>query len=1100
MTKSHPLTPVRSSLRGVDPATIPTVKISSACSRVLAGWKRIGLALALISGFFWPALAGAEGTWIKVQQKVPGGIGNMLLLSDGTVMAQGGANQATNTWYRLTPDSTGGYTNGTWTTRTSMNFTRLFYSSAVLPDGRVFFAGAEYGAGTTNAEVYNPFYSPNPDSWTIIPVPSGLITVNNVVSTNNNENSAGFMDSGCVVLTNGNVLIAPVNPASYGQTVLFNPSSDTLSLGPQINSGYYLDEASMVKLPDDSILVVDSFTNTSERYIPSLNQWITDANVPVNLYDPYGKEMGAGFLLPNGNAFFLGSTPNTAIYTPSGTTAAGIWTTGPTIPNSLGAPDAPAAMMPNGKILCAFAQTPYGTNSSQIFIPPIYFYEFDYNNHSATPNGTFVQVHAPDGTLYDTTALYGGYTYTCRMLDLPDGTVLFTDSNTNGQLYVYIPDASPLAAGKAVIQNYSWNLDGSIHLIGTLFNGISQGAAYGDDAQMDSNYPLIRFTDASGNVTYGTTYNWSSTGVRTGSKVVTTEAAVPTFIANGSQHYSMQVVANGIASDPVDFYPLDYPTVNFISPTNGAVGSDAYAPLILGSADDNNSAISTVRVALNRISDGAWYDFVSGGWGTTTFDFNRNVLNASDVSGQHTGWIAQLPAMAAGNYTVQAESVNVHNHASPWKSVAFTIESAPVVTFSPLTNRETVFDFSQLGGTINEAGTVAFRIEQYDTSSINYLYWNGSSWIANGDDPSVYLPATVTGGNWLPAGSVALPTRRQLQYGHNGHYFLRAIGTNLAGDTSTNEILVNRSAPDTTPPVVTLDTILNGAVFTNRFLPGLSGSALDYESGITSIRVNLYRFSGGTALYWDGSSWSPSLATLSVSYNPQTVAWQVTSPLPSGDNLPNGGYGVEVYGLNGESPALNKDLIVNFAVDYHPVYVFNFGSQFGPTPNMNWDSPDNWDVGKVPYPDVRVVINGYSPVIPGALGVVPVYGLDMSGGTLSMSGMLIQKLNLSGGQIYGGALILTNNGTSAWSGGNLNVATLTVLGGSTLILTNNVNHDLPNCTITNYGSVVWTGGYIRGGGTPAGTLVYNYGLWDVQCDQAWDNSTYQNLGTVFNNY
>ena len=317
-----------------------------------------------------------------------------------------------------------------------------------------------------------------------------------------------------------------------------------------------------MKLPDDSILTVDFFSTTTERYIPALNQWIDDADAPDFLYDAYGKEMGAGVLLPNGKTFFIGSTPVTALYTPSGNTNAGTWTAGPNIPGNLGAPDAPAAMMANGKILCALSPTPYtlgGTN--YIFTTPTYFLEYDY---SVGAVGAFTLIHALDGTFAFTNA-----TFTERMLDLPDGTVLFAAGGR--QLFVYKPDGSPLAAGKPVIQSIERNPDGSLHLSGTLFNGISAGATYGEDAAMDSNYPLIRYTDASGNVIYGITHNWSSSGVQTGSKVVTTEATVPTSVANGSQPYTMQVVANGIASDPISFYPLDYPTVSFVSPTNGAV-------------------------------------------------------------------------------------------------------------------------------------------------------------------------------------------------------------------------------------------------------------------------------------------------------------------------------------------------------------------------------------------------------------------------------------------------------------------------------------------------------------------------------------------------
>ena len=44
------------------------------------------------------------------------------------------------------PDSHGSYVDGTWTRLASMHEPRLYYASAVLPDGDVFVAGGEYPA------------------------------------------------------------------------------------------------------------------------------------------------------------------------------------------------------------------------------------------------------------------------------------------------------------------------------------------------------------------------------------------------------------------------------------------------------------------------------------------------------------------------------------------------------------------------------------------------------------------------------------------------------------------------------------------------------------------------------------------------------------------------------------------------------------------------------------------------------------------------------------------------------------------------------------------------------------------------------------------
>jgi transposase len=77
--------------------------------------------------------------------------------------------------------------------------------------------------------------------------------------------------------------------------------------------GFRQAEASWVKLSDGSILTTDPDTTFSERYIPSLNQWISDSNCPVNLYG-VGSEIGPGIYLPNGKALFLGGNNNKHLY------------------------------------------------------------------------------------------------------------------------------------------------------------------------------------------------------------------------------------------------------------------------------------------------------------------------------------------------------------------------------------------------------------------------------------------------------------------------------------------------------------------------------------------------------------------------------------------------------------------------------------------------------------------------------------------------------------------------------------------------------------------------------------------------------------------
>ena len=243
----------------------------------------------------------------------------MLLLPNGDVMAQEDNDSGTYgpVWYLLTPNSNGSYVDGTWSTLASENDTRLFFSSDVLPDGDVFVAGGEYGTGGSTAEIYNP----QTNVWTETPAPGNR-----------------FSDANSEVLSNGNILDELVQGNLKG-TMLYDPMTNTWTTGP---SSYGIsNESAWVKLPDNSILMVNRLSTNAERYIPSLNEWVEDATVPVELYDSYGDEAGPGVLLPNGSVIYFGSTDTAAIYTPSGTTAPGTWTTAAAMPNGQGMPDAP---------------------------------------------------------------------------------------------------------------------------------------------------------------------------------------------------------------------------------------------------------------------------------------------------------------------------------------------------------------------------------------------------------------------------------------------------------------------------------------------------------------------------------------------------------------------------------------------------------------------------------------------------------------------------------------------------------------------------------------------------------------------------------------
>ncbi len=569
-----------------------------------------------------PFTVRAVGTWTPLTNLSPGpDIEDMLLMVDGTVLAHdvtgyGSTPPTATNWYRLTPDANGSYVNGTWTKLAAMNYSREAFATQVLPNGQVFACGDEYGTGTNNGEIYDPIAN----TWTVLPVAPGLIK---------------FSDSISEIMPNGNVMVCPADPVSGHPTVIWNVTSNAWQTGPSMLGSQ--EESSWMMLADGSILTTDynytgaDGTNT-ERYVPAINTWVKDGTLPVTLLSSEG-ELGGGFLLPNGKVFLLGGTGNTVtytpwttnaagIYTPAGATNAGVWTASAVIPDGHGIQDGPAAMMVNGNILCCVA-----TNGNS-YSGPSYFYEYNYLSNS------FTAAPSPTGTT-NGAGFASRAPWQCAMLDLPDGTVLF--SAMGSQLYVYTPDGSPLASGRPAISSVTTNANGSYHVTGTLFNGISEGAAYGDDEQMRSDYPIARLTNSAGAVFFGRTTNWSGTVPMTGTNLVSTDMTLPAYLPAGT--YPLVISANGISSAPF-----------LLTVTGPPLTWDASSSSS-GPQDGSGAWGGTASNWWNGVSDVGWSDtsMVSFGVNTTT---NCTVTLANNV----TPASLAFNATGGGNYTIAGAS------------------------------------------------------------------------------------------------------------------------------------------------------------------------------------------------------------------------------------------------------------------------------------------------------------------------------------------------------------------------------------------------------------------------------------------------------------
>jgi hypothetical protein len=292
-------------------------------------------------------------------------------------------------------------------------------------------------------------------------------------------------------------------------------------------------------LPDGKVLTVDTNVNVGpnpnsvEIYDPSAGRWSAAGTTAQQLVSS-GNEIGPAVLRPDGNLVYFGAVGHNDVYN----TAAGSWSAGPDFPAGYDCNDAPAALLPSGNVL---VQASPGVANI-----PSHFFEFGI---SAKGVMSLTQVNDP-ATAPQVSTYFG------RFVELPTGQVLWTNTGefflVKNEIATYTPKGAPNPAWLPKITSVAATLAvGSTAnaFSGKRFNGFSQGASFGDDAQVATNYPLARITNtATGDVCFARTYNFSTMGVWT---TGTTNALfdLPASCETGAG--TLQVIVNGLASPGV---------------------------------------------------------------------------------------------------------------------------------------------------------------------------------------------------------------------------------------------------------------------------------------------------------------------------------------------------------------------------------------------------------------------------------------------------------------------------------------------------------------------------------------------------------------------
>jgi hypothetical protein len=472
------------------------------------------------------------GIWKSLTHQPGFNASTMLLLTDGTVMCadEGPALGGSPRWQKLTPNNKGDYVQGTWSALADAPTAPLYFSSAVLRDGRVFVAGGEYQDGLNWDLLAVQIYNPVTDVWSVASLPPGWTNIGDA--------------PGCV-LPDGRVLVGSI---FTNRTAIYDPDNNTwVAAADKQNASS--SEETWTLLPDETVLSVDCLGHpNAQKYIIAANQWVPIGATPSDLVEAASIEIGPAILLPDGRIFCTGATGHTAFYKmPPIASQAGTWSSGPDFPPqpghpTIGAKDAPACLLPSGNVLCIAGPV---DGIADHYLAPMFFFEFEPGT------GTFALIANPPGNPATLPPFVG------RFLLLPNGDVLFSNGTTN--VAVYEPAGGPgptwlptITAIQDLAGNAVTNLavDTWYTLVGRQLNGLSQAVNYGDDAQMATNYPLVRIqNDASNDVVYCRTQNHSSMGVATGSIVQSTQFVISPGIGLGAS--TLQVVANGIPSSPL---------------------------------------------------------------------------------------------------------------------------------------------------------------------------------------------------------------------------------------------------------------------------------------------------------------------------------------------------------------------------------------------------------------------------------------------------------------------------------------------------------------------------------------------------------------------
>jgi hypothetical protein len=266
----------------------------------------------------------------------------------------------------------------------------------------------------------------------------------------------------------------------------------------------------------------------------------------------------------------------------------------------MGADGAPGAMLPDGHFvfLAEFAGSSFGST----------LFDYNYNTNTLTDLTSTLPSQLQDELFFSASS-------DCRMLVVTDGGLLLnTGFNT---IWEYKTSIAPQAAWRPTVTTVSKITPGRYQISGARLNGISEGATFGSDARMSTNFPIVQL-EKSGVIRFGRTISFTPGLSRPGiNNFQSATFDIPAGLKPGV--YNATVIVNGIKSTPAK--PITVVEAKVTATfANGVL-------TIVGDAESNNIQVTYKQVKVSGVLKSASVTITAGDAFTTINGASTVTLN-----------------------------------------------------------------------------------------------------------------------------------------------------------------------------------------------------------------------------------------------------------------------------------------------------------------------------------------------------------------------------------------------------------------------------------------------------------------------------------------